>query len=90
MMPDNFNFICADCGPSEGDPAFTDERYNSYCAKCNPKRGKKAGEYPAGCQTCGEEDFSPNIEAFEISGKILCDECAEEVFEENSQFGAGA
>jgi formylmethanofuran dehydrogenase subunit E len=43
-----------------------------------------------GCHTCGEENISPNIEAFEISGKIVCDECADEIFEDNSQFGAGA
>lgn len=48
------------------------------------------GQNLAGCQTCGEDDFSPNIEAFEISGQILCDECTQEVFEENEQFGAGA
>ena len=42
------------------------------------------------CETCGEDDFSPNTEAFEISGKIVCDECAAEIFEENSQFGVGA
>ena len=33
------------------------------------------------CQECGEEDISPNIEAFEISGKYVCDMCAEEIFE---------
>lgn len=42
------------------------------------------------CHRCGETDFSPNIEAFEICGKLTCDECAEGVFEENSQFGMGA
>ncbi len=43
-----------------------------------------------GCHRCGETDFSPNIEAFEVCGQLTCDECAEEVFEENSQFGVGA
>lgn len=47
-------------------------------------------ELPQGCQDCGEHDFSPNIEAFEISGRIVCDECAEEIFQQNSQFGVGA
>lgn len=37
-----------------------------------------------------EDHFSPNVEAFEISGEIVCDECAEEVFKENSHFGVGA
>ena len=45
---------------------------------------------PNECETCGEDDFSPNIEAFEISGQIVCDECAEEIFEQNGQFGVGA
>lgn len=44
----------------------------------------------AGCEDCGEGDICPNIEAYELSGKIVCDECAEKVFEENSQFGVGA
>lgn len=47
-------------------------------------------EGKANCSRCDNDDFSPNIEAFEISGEIVCDECAEEIFEENSQFGVGA
>lgn len=50
------------------------------------------------CQRCEkhnsspdtEDHFSPNVEAFAISGEIVCDECAEEVFEENSRYGVGA
>lgn len=42
------------------------------------------------CQRCGEEEFSPNIEAFEIGGELVCDECSEEVFQDHSQFGVGA
>ena len=42
------------------------------------------------CEVCGDSDFSPNVEAFELSGKIVCDECADEIFEDNSQFGVGA
>lgn len=45
------------------------------------------------CEDCGEswDDMGmPNIEAFELSGKLVCDECAEGVFEDNSQFGVGA
>lgn len=48
------------------------------------------GNENAQCETCGEEEFSPNIEAFEIIGQILCDECAEEIFEANGQQGVGA
>lgn len=50
------------------------------------------------CQRCDkhnsssdpEDHFSPNVEAFEVSGEIVCDECAQEVFDENSRSGAGA
>jgi formylmethanofuran dehydrogenase subunit E len=35
-----------------------------------------------GCETCGEVEFSPNVEAFEETGQIMCDECAEALFEE--------
>ena len=42
------------------------------------------------CSRCEESDFSPNVEAWEISGELVCDDCAEEVFEENSRFGVGS
>lgn len=46
---------------------------------------------PAHCERCGEEmEDSPNVEAFELSGQVVCDDCAEEIFEDNSQFGVGA
>jgi len=35
-----------------------------------------------GCERCGEADISPNIEAYELSGECVCDECAEHIFEE--------
>ena len=56
------------------------------------KFAKQAETQPC-CPKCGEmfsEELSPNIEAFEISGSVVCDDCAEEIFEENSQFGVGA
>ncbi len=46
--------------------------------------------YDEVCDDCGECDIDPNVEAFELCGRILCADCAEAVFEENSQFGAGA
>lgn len=45
---------------------------------------------PCYCEVCGEECDSYNMEAFEISGKWVCDSCADDIFEENSQFGVGA
>lgn len=45
------------------------------------------------CEVCGE-DFGPNlepsVEAFDICGDVICDSCAEQVFEDNGQFGVGA
>lgn len=45
---------------------------------------------PTGCAHCGEDEFSPNVEAFELSGEVVCDDCAEQVFEDNGQLGVGA
>ena len=44
------------------------------------------------CERCGEgfDMTDANVEAFELCGQLVCPECADEVFEENSQFGAGA
>lgn len=56
-------------------------------------RAELAALQPSQCPCCGEdyaEDFSPNVEAFEICGEAVCDDCAEQVFEDNGQFGAGA
>lgn len=47
-------------------------------------------DVPACCEVCGEEDISPNVEAFELSGEIVCDDCAEQIIEDNGQFGMGA
>lgn len=37
----------------------------------------------AGCDRCGEGDISPNVEAYELSGEIVCNDCAEQIFREN-------
>jgi len=29
------------------------------------------------CKGCGETHFSPNAEAFETTGKLICDDCFE-------------
>lgn len=42
------------------------------------------------CERCEEEDISPVVEAFELSGQVVCEDCAQEVFDENSQFGVGS
>ena len=32
--------------------------------------------HPGGCEICGDDDeFRPNIEAFEETGKVMCDSC---------------
>ena len=30
---------------------------------------------------CGATDFSPNVEAFEVLGVLVCDDCAEALLE---------
>jgi hypothetical protein len=30
-----------------------------------------------GCDGCGEAEFSPDIEAFELTGKLVCPDCFE-------------
>lgn len=57
--------------------------FGETCITCGGK-GFICDDDVHGCQRCGEEDISPNIEAFEISGEVVCDECADEVFQENS------
>lgn len=27
------------------------------------------------CEECGDTHFSPNLEVFEVTGRVLCDEC---------------
>lgn len=69
-----------------------------YQEKLNHKMiqlSEEGKDFCGRCEKCNsssdpEEHFSPNVEAFEVSGEIVCDECAEEIFEENSQFGVGA
>ena len=34
--------------------------------------------HSGGCQSCGDDDeFSPNVEAFEETGEIVCSDCWE-------------
>lgn len=44
--------------------------------------GAYAIETPKGgaCARCGETDFSPNVEAFETFGTLVCDDCVDAVF----------
>ena len=37
------------------------------------------------CESCHEELCSPNIEAWELTGALVCDECAEAAFEAISE-----
>ena len=86
MRNPNYNGIMDDIRDEAYRAAVKQERIENYKDEQDSKKLKHA----ECCETCGDDDFSPNVQAFEISGKILCDECADEVFEENSQFGAGS
>ena len=37
------------------------------------------------CEQCGEGVASPNIEAWELTEGLLCDECAESAFEQMAE-----
>lgn len=37
------------------------------------------------CEHCGSDLISPNIEAWELTGALICDECAEAAFEAISE-----
>lgn len=43
----------------------------------------------ARCESAVYQD-EVSVEAFELCGDIVCPGCAEEVFQENGQFGVGA
>lgn len=48
----------------------------------------------AECGASGDEFLSPNVEAFEVTGELVCEDCADAVLErwedDNDQFGVGA
>jgi len=39
----------------------------------------------AECGVSGEDFVSPNVEAFEMTGELYCDDCADEAIENASQ-----
>lgn len=52
--------------------------WNLHDACTDPDR---SGE----CQNCGESEFSPNAEAFEVTGRLLCSLCAEDALAEREE-----
>jgi hypothetical protein len=42
------------------------------------------------CELCEETDISPDVEAFEVTGMILCSLCGADVLADHGQFGVGA
>lgn len=46
------------------------------------------------CGVSGDEFICVNVEAYEVTGDLVCDDCAEAVLErwaeDNDQFGVGA
>jgi len=48
----------------------------------------------AECGASGDDFASVNVEAYEMTGELICDDCADAVLErwedDNSQFGVGA
>ena len=47
----------------------------------------------ATCALCDDplgDDYTPNVEAYKLTGDLICDFCAEDVVLDHSQFGVGA
>ena len=73
------------------------EQAKQHLASMTPERRalleqEWAGDEPT-CSICGEDleaDCSPSLEAFEIVGDLVCDDCVEDVLQDHSQFGVGA
>lgn len=43
-----------------------------------------AGEAPADCPDCGADEWSPSAEAFETTGRIVCEDCADACMEQHN------
>lgn len=43
-----------------------------------------------GCGCDGDDFGSVNVEAFELTGGLYCEECADQAIQDHSQFGVGA
>ncbi len=37
------------------------------------------------CERCGESVEAINVEAFELSGQVVCEDCADEVFAKSAE-----
>lgn len=58
-------------GPANTD-RWSDVMWRLYDAMHDPRRA-------GGCENCGDTDeFSPDCEAFEVTGRLLCSLCAED------------
>lgn len=40
-----------------------------------------AGEHPNNCPDCGADGWSPSADAFEATGRLVCENCADEAME---------
>ncbi|MGU3457258.1 hypothetical protein ACLBV5_13200 [Brevundimonas sp. M1A4_2e] len=43
-----------------------------------------AGEFPNDCPDCGADEWSPSVEAFETTGRLVCEDCAEAAMEQEA------
>lgn len=41
-----------------------------------------AGECPTDCPDCGADEWSPSAEAFEATGRLVCEDCADAALEQ--------
>ena len=73
-----FNYRCVECG--EAFSGAANENY--HC-------GQYAAEEDE-CERCGCMFGVGTLRVVGLTDKLICDECAAEIIEENSQFGVGA
>ena len=52
--------------------------------------GRLSKARDGGCIYCGETDFSPSVECWEMYDVLVCEDCADQAHDDNDQFGVGA
>ena len=43
-----------------------------------------AGECPNDCPDCGADEWSPSVEAYETTGRLVCEHCADAAMEQSA------
>ena len=57
------------------------QKPNHVRALWNLHNAVMAGDCPTDCPDCGADEWSPSAEAFETTGRMVCEDCAEAAME---------